>query len=191
MAVAIAEGRESNIGGLIGLLADDFSLNVMGRRVDGVLHNMAAADLPGGAQRALLNSFLGFAFWDVLAFTVTSWRDIGEFDEIRVDRISPDDANSLHHGGAEDILKGVGLGHFAAFFSRKHRENDYLWGRLHGAERLIDIVISSAALEGAAGGIDVPAMKRRAFTAILEAEALHLGKSQRLLDELREEIAAL
>ncbi|MFP6706751.1 MAG: patatin-like protein [Alphaproteobacteria bacterium] len=191
MAVAIAGGRETNIGGLIGLLADDFSLNVMGRRVDGVLHNMAAADLPGGAQRALLNSFLGFAFWDVLAFTVTSWRDIGEFDEIRVDRISPDDANSLHHGGAEDILKGVGLGHFAAFFSRKHRENDYLWGRLHGAERLIDIVISSAALEGAAGGIDVPAMKRRAFTAILEAEALHLGKSQRLLDELREEIAAL
>jgi hypothetical protein len=191
MAVAIEAGRESNIGGLIGLLADEFSLNVMGRRADKVLHNMAAAALPGRAQRALLNSFLGFAFWDVLAFTVTSWRDIGEFDEIRVDRISPDDANSLHHGGAEDILKGVGLGNFAAFFSRQHRENDYLWGRLHGAERLIDIVISSAALEGAAGGIDVVAMKRRAFTVILEGEALHLGKSQRLLDELREEIAAL
>ena len=191
MAAAIEEGQDSNIGGLIGFLADDFALGNMGRRVDQVLHNMAAASLPGPAQRGLLNAFLGFAFWDVLAFTVTSWRDIGEFDEIRVDRISPDDANSLHHGGAEDILKGVGLGHFAAFFSRQHRENDYLWGRLHGAERLIDIVISSAALDGAAEGIDAIAMKRRAFAAILEAEAMHLGKSAELLAALHQEIAAL
>jgi patatin-related protein len=191
MAAAIEEGRDSNIGGLIGFLADDFALGNMGRRVDQVLHNMAAASLPGPAQRGLLNAFLGFAFWDVLAFTVTSWRDIGEFDEIRVDRISPDDANSLHHGGAEDILKGVGLGHFAAFFSRQHRENDYLWGRLHGAERLIDIVISSAALDGAADGIDAVTMKRRAFAAILEAEAMHLGKSAELLAALHQEIAAL
>ncbi|MBT4487437.1 MAG: patatin-like protein [Rhodospirillaceae bacterium] len=191
MAVAIEAGRESNIGALIGLLADDFALSGMGRRVDQALHHMAGTELPGEAQRALLNSFLGFAFWDVLAFTVTSWRDVGEFDEIRVDRISPDDANSLHHGGAEDILKGVGMGHFAAFFSRRHRENDYLWGRLHGAERVIDIVMSSAKLEGAGGNIDVVAMKRRAFTAILEAEALHLPNSGDLLAELRQEIATL
>ena len=138
-----------------------------------------------------MNSFLGFAFWDVLAFTVTSWRDIGEFDEIQVDRISPDDAKSLHHGGAEDILKGVGLGHFAAFFSRRHRENDYLWGRLHGAERVIDIGIDSAKLEGAAEGIDIIAMKRRAFMAILESEAVHLEKSGELLAELRDEISGL
>ena len=140
---------------------------------------------------ALLQSFLGFAFWDVLAFTVTSWRDVGEFDEIRVDRISPDDANSLQRGGAEAILKGVGLGHFAAFFSRRHRENDYLWGRLHGAERLIDIIISSAELEGAAKDIDVRAVKKRAFTAILDTDSQHLGMSADLLAELRQEIAAL
>ena len=29
------------------------------------------------------------------------------------------------------------LGHFGAFFSREGRENDYLWGRLDTAERLI------------------------------------------------------
>ena len=29
------------------------------------------------------------------------------------------------------------LGHFGAFFSRPGRENDYLWGRLDTAERLI------------------------------------------------------
>ncbi|MBT7665142.1 MAG: patatin-like protein, partial [Rhodospirillaceae bacterium] len=159
MAIAIEGGQESNIGALIGLLADDFSLSGVGQRVDHMLDQAASADLPLEAQRSLLNSFLGFAFWDVLAFTVTSWRDVGEFDEIRVDRISPDDANSLRHGSADTILKGVGLGHFAAFFSRRHRENDYLWGRLHGAERLIDIVVDSAALEGAAANIDIRAIK--------------------------------
>ena len=55
----------------------------------------------------------------------------------------------------------------------------------------VDIVISSAKLEGAAANIDAVAMKRRAFTSILEAEALHLGKSSNLLAELRQEIAAL
>ncbi len=191
MAAAIEAGRESNIGALIGLLADDFSLSGMGNRVDLALHEMAGTGLPKEAQRALLNSFLGFAFWDVLAFTVTSWRDVGEFDEIRVDRISPDDADSLRQGGAKEILKGVGLGHFAAFFSRRHRENDYLWGRLHGAERLIDIVLSSANLESTALEIDPIAVKRRAFATILQAEALHLGKSGDLLTQLRQEIAAL
>ncbi len=191
MAAAIESGRDHNIGALIGLVADDFALSGLSRRVDQMLDQATNTDLPAEAGQVLLNSFIGFAFWDVLAFTVTSWRDIGEFDEIRVDRISPDDANSLNRGGAEAILKGVGLGHFAAFFSRRHRENDYLWGRLHGAERLIDIVINCAELEDAAGGIDVVAMKKRAFTAILDSEALHLGKSADLLADLRREIAAL
>ena len=191
MAAAIESGREVNIGALVGLLADDFSLGSIGQQVDLVLEETSHSALPSDARQALLNSFIGFAFWDVLAFTVTSWRDIGEFDEIRVDRISPDDAVSLHKGGAEAILKGVGLGHFAAFFSRRHRENDYLWGRLHGAERLIDIVVNCAELEDAADEIDVVTLKKRAFLAILDAEALHLGKSADLLAKLRQEIAAL
>jgi len=191
MAVAIQAGREGNIGALIGLVADDFGLSGVGHRVDRVLERTSKSVLPEDAQQALLHSFLGFAFWDVLAFTVTSWRDVGEFDEIRVDRISPDDADSLHRGGEEDILKGVGLGHFAAFFSRRHRENDYLWGRLHGAERLIDIIISSAELDGAAQDINVRAVKKRAFNAILDAEAMHLGLSAELIAGLRQEIAAL
>ena len=173
------------------MLANDFGLSDIAYRVDQVLKNVTSSDLPKSAQREILNSFLGFAFWDVLAFTVTSWRDIGEFEKIRVDRISPDDAKSLHHGGAEDILKGVGLGHFAAFFSRRHRENDYLWGRLHGAERVIDIVMSSAELENAAPDINVIDLKRRAFMSILESEAEHLELSGELMAELRNEVSRL
>ena len=38
------------------------------------------------------------------------------------------------------MLQGVKLGNFGAFFRRADRENDYLWGRLHAADRLIDLV---------------------------------------------------
>ena len=48
-----------------------------------------------------------------------------------------------------------------------------------------------AELEGVAQGIDIIAMKRRAFMAILESEATHLEKSGELLAELRDEISGL
>ena len=59
------------------------------------------------------------------------------------DRIAPDDARSIREGGAEATLKGIQFNNFGAFFSRAYRENDYLWGRLHSAERMIDIAISA------------------------------------------------
>src|SRR3546814_6138718 len=62
---------------------------------------------------------------------------------IQVDRIAPDDARSIREGGAEATLKGIQFNSFGAFFSRAYRENDYLWGRLHGAERMIDIIVST------------------------------------------------
>jgi Protein of unknown function (DUF3376) len=50
------------------------------------------------------------------------------------------------------------------------RENDYLWGRLHGAERLIDIVCGAAAAENALGGVDIKKIKMAAFRSILDTE---------------------
>ncbi len=43
----------------------------------------------------MLVNYLGFPFWDVLTFPVTSAREIGELNEILVDRISPQDARTL------------------------------------------------------------------------------------------------
>ena len=68
---------------------------------------------------------------------------LDEFDPIKVDRISPDDAVAIREGGTTATLKGIQFNSFGAFFSRAYRENDYLWGRLHGADRLIDIVVST------------------------------------------------
>ena len=91
-------------------------------------------------------------------------------------------------GGAAAMLKGVEFNSFGAFFSRAYRENDYLWGRLHGADRLIDIVASSVAGDGALAGGDLKAIKRRAFHTILDEEEARLPKVKALIDELRSEI---
>jgi patatin-related protein len=46
----------------------------------------------------------------------------------------------------EDKLAGLGLAHFAAFYKRSWRANDWMWGRLDGAARLVDILIDPWAM---------------------------------------------
>ena len=143
---------------------------------------------PGTGDVVLVN-YIGFPFWDVLTFSVTSWRDLGEFDEIRIDRISPEDARTLGRGAAA-ALKGTAFMHFGAFFSRAFRENDYLWGRLHAVDRLFDIVCDSAGPDALAE-LDVPAFKRHAFDLVLRAEEAHLPNVQALIADLRAELSHL
>ncbi len=38
-----------------------------------------------------------------------TWREVGEFNEILIDRISPQDANTLMDFGGSRSLKGVGF----------------------------------------------------------------------------------
>ena len=96
------------------------------------------------AVRCLL-AYLGFPYFDTATLPLLQGEGLDEFDPIKVDRIAPDDATSIRSGGAEATLKGIQFGTFGAFFSRAYRENDYLWGRLHGAERMIDITVSNSA----------------------------------------------
>jgi hypothetical protein len=112
---------------------------------------------------------------------------LDEFDPIKVDRISPDDCTSLRSGGAAAMLKGIEFNNFGAFFSRAYRENDYLWGRLHGAERMIDILLSTVK-EGDLPNIKelARATKFRAFAAILAEEEPHLKHVADLVAELKE-----
>lgn len=101
----------------------------------------------------------------MLTFTITNWRDLGEFNEIKIDRISPEDAVAIRRG---NTLKGVNLGRFGGFFSRAHRENDYLWGRLHAIDRLIDIVCDSALGRDRDDLVDRMALKLKAFKLVLD-----------------------
>jgi hypothetical protein len=147
------------------------------------------AALPTRALRnTLLRAYLGFPFFDIAMLPLLQGDGIDEYDEIKVDRLSPDDALSLRHiGGGR--LKGAQFSAFGAFFSRAYREHDYLWGRLHGAERLIDIVASSLPPEAELPATTLTDLKRRAFRAIVEAEREKLTTVPELLAALDKELA--
>jgi hypothetical protein len=126
-----------------------------------------------------------------LTFPITSARDIGELNEILIDRISPQDARALKGFDGIESLKGIGFGHFAAFLSRGYRENDYLLGRLHALDRLIDIVCDAAGTDAIKDRVDVLALKKRGFDRILDAEETHLTHSQDLIAALRRCVGAI
>jgi patatin-related protein len=149
----------------------------------------AFAGLGKGTRRNLLLAYLGFSFYDIATLPLLQGEGLDEFDPIKVDRIAPDDATSIRAGGIDATLKGVEFNSFGAFFSRAYRENDYLWGRLHGAERLIDIVLSTLPDGDIKPGMRAAA-KRAAFLAILDAEEPHLTAVPDLVASLRREIGA-
>ena len=144
------------------------------------------AQLPKDDRRKMLLAYLGYPFYDIATLPLLQGEGFDEFDPIKVDRISPSDATAIRTGGAGAMLKGIEFNSFGAFFSRAYRENDYLWGRLHGADRLVDIVASSVA--GALSAEELAAIKRRAFHAILDEEEGRLPQVKALIDELRVEI---
>jgi hypothetical protein len=135
-----------------------------------------------------LYAYLGFSFFDVLTLTVAQLRDLDEFDEVKVLRLSADDAVAIRSGGARATLKGTTFGYFGGFFSRRYRENDYLWGRLHSADRLVDVVMRAAFARDETHSIDVAAIKRRLFRVILEAEGTHLQRIDDIMAEISREI---
>ncbi len=88
-------------------------------------------------RRALLSRVLGFPIWDSLIFPTISLSDLPQFTPIEVAQFSPVAALALAPPPGRGKLIGVGLHHFGAFADRSARENDYLWGRLDGAELVL------------------------------------------------------
>ena len=180
-----------DIDQLIAGLDKEINLNASTRDVDELLASLDPAEWHSDARREVMVNYLGFPFWDVLTFSVTTARDAGELYEILVDRISPQDVSTLKGFDGAKSLKGIGFGQFAGFFSRSFRENDYLLGRLHALERLMDIVCDAAKIDPQRDGIDVLALKRRAFRRILDAEERHLPHSKELIAAIRRSIAEI
>jgi len=174
---------------LVETLGREINLAASTRDLDELLASLDPAAWKPEAWREVLVNYLGFPFWDVLTFSVATARDTGELHEILVDRISPQDVKALKEFGGIKSLKGTGFGHFAAFLSRGYRENDYLLGRLHAIDRLIDIVCDAAAVEP--GEIDVIGIKKRAFLRVIDLEEKYLTGSKKLIARLRHSIKKL
>ena len=187
-ADGLVEQHGADIDRLIDRLAIEINLDATTRDLDVLLATLDVDEWHLDARRDVLVNYLGFPFWDVLTFPLMSTREIGEFNQILIDRISPQDARALKGFAGSASLKGVGFGHFAAFLSRAYRENDYLLGRLHALDRLIDIVCDSAGVEPQ-DKIDIMALKKRGFLRIIATEDRYLKQSRTLIRDLQKAIA--
>ena len=185
--LSVAEALDGPLAAIIGHLDLDHHTELL----DQTMVTFCCSLLPEKAWRQILDAYLGFPVWDVLTFNLTNWRQLGEFNEIRVDRMSHQEAPTLSFGRGDRKLKGLNFNHFGAFFSRSFRAHDYLWGRLHAMDRLIDIVMDAARIEGAGLDIHVQALKQKALQDILEAEEPHLPEVWDLIQTLKAEVAEL
>ncbi|MCW3849188.1 patatin-like protein [Sphingomonas sp. LB-2] len=183
----MARGLNGDAGPLLDAIAERMGLKALDGETDDRLSQGFSA-LSKELRRPLLLAHLGFPFFDIATLPLLQGDGLDEFDPIRVDRIAPDDACSIRQGGAETSLKGIQFNSFGAFFSRAYRENDYLWGRLHGADRLVDIILSTVPPDQRLPNERIAEIKRNAFHAILDEEEPRLRTIPGLFKELRVEI---
>lgn len=139
----------------------------------------AQPDLLSSDIAEITRGFLSYYYnqfddYDQIRFPIMYETDYGEADVVEVIRISPEDAVSLiderkeaqdKPGKARQKLAGISLHHFGAFLDRTWRQNDIMWGRLDGAERLI-----SGLLPGQLNQPIRHALTREAHLAILKEE---------------------
>jgi hypothetical protein len=168
-------------------LAELFDARKIDDEADARLTETLAA-FPKLERRSLILTYLGFPFYDIATLPLLQGEGLDEFDPVKVDRISPEDAATIRKGGAAATLKGIQFNSFGAFFSRAYRENDYLWGRLHGADRLVDIVVSALPEGSHLTPGTVTNLKREAFRAILAEERPRLKRIETLFDQLDREV---
>ncbi|GAC1575190.1 MAG: hypothetical protein NVS3B27_20650 [Novosphingobium sp.] len=187
--VAIAARACQDPDAVLAAIAERRALTAIDLTVDAMLVE-ALVVMDKVLRRRVLLAYLGFPFFDVATLPLLQGDGLtangGEFDPVKIDRISPDDAPSIRPGGTFACLRGVEFFNFGAFFSRAYRENDYLWGRLHGAERVIDLIAST--VEEPLPAPVIRRAKQQAFLAVLESERDQLkaepGLVQRLIDEV-------
>jgi hypothetical protein len=186
-ARAAARIAVEQMGPALDWVADTRDLAALDKAADARLAAAFTA-LPKTERRQMLFAYLGFPFYDTAVLPLLQGEGLDEFDPVKVDRIAPEDARAIRSGGAEASLKGIQFNSFGAFFSRAYRENDYLWGRLHGADRLIDIVASTLPTGRALRPGALAGLKRDIFRAILAEERERLTHIPELFETLAREI---
>lgn len=159
---------------------------------DAVLSSALVLNLAPRCRSAILTGYLGYFYWDIILRPAVNALSLeaGPIEEILIDRISPDDIVNLAPPQGTRMLLGGMLAGFGGFLSRATRENDYLWGRLHGVERLFDILASTLPAD-TRDTLDLRALKKAAFECVIEEESGRLSLIPELLAQLREAIAAL
>jgi len=108
-AASFVEQHIAKLDRLIEQLAVEIDLNASTREIDDLLASLDPAEWHPEARREVLVNYLGFPFWDVLTFPMTRAREMGELNEILIDRISPQDARTLSGFDGVESLKGIAI----------------------------------------------------------------------------------
>ena len=132
-------------------------------------------------RKGVMLRYLGFPFWDAMIYPATRLSEAGELRPLDIVRMSPNDSTALGLRTAKDKLKGVQYAHFGAFLHRDWRENDYLWGRLDAAERLVGLVLRKPNEECRAEDWEVKPL----LAAILREEQSVLTSIPELIGQLK------
>jgi patatin-related protein len=140
-------------------------------------------------KQALLSRYLGFPLWDGLIFPTISLTELPQLTPIGVAQFSPLAATALYaveNGKKTAKLKGIPLHHFAAFMNAASRENDYLWGRLDGAELILRNLqaVDDTRHAASAGPTTTLPPLAEAFTCVLNTETA----LKRIPNELRDSL---
>ena len=134
---------------LLKALASSLDLDELDREIDAAVYRFCDAldgdstspRTHGGVtlRQVFLTDYVAFPAYDVLLFSPTT-ADLAPdpLTRVRIERISPRDAPTL-----KDAFEGLRSRRFMGllgFFNRGFREHDYLWGRLNGADRIVDLL---------------------------------------------------
>ena len=170
---------------MLRLLSRALRLPAFDKTTDTLFAEHCAKLTDANLRDSVLADYAGFALYDVLLTSGGSdMQDTDPLTRLRIERISPEDSMGLR-----DQFQGLrsrDLMSFAGFFNRSFREHDYLWGRLNGADRCVDLLSKAAGdLLDDAGKAR---LRRELFTTILDSEEPKLTKAKRLLNRLRVEL---
>ena len=108
------------------------------------MHDSTLDTKEGKLMRSILGEYyVYFDLFDQMSFPLYHDANIGEPSTVEVVRISPEDAHSLvyEQRDSKHKLAGTALFNFGAFIEKSWRLNDFMWGRLDGAERLIQTLL--------------------------------------------------
>ncbi|MCP4623344.1 MAG: patatin-like protein [bacterium] len=117
---------------------------------DAVANDVSIALADASSENSAIADKLSFIYRhaydlrDSLTFPLLAGGNFGEGSDIGIFRISPIDAASLWDRQTQSEktkLAGVALGAFGGFLDRQWRQNDIMWGRLDGAERVISALL--------------------------------------------------
>lgn len=192
-AARYARNNIADITQVIAAIGEVCGLVGTNEELDAVLGSPLMAAMNPACRRTILNGYLGWPYWDVVMLPVMNalGLDSNAFEEVLVDRISPNDARTVCTDDGCGELHGEAVIGFGGFLSQGARENDYLWGRIHGIDRLIDLVAS--AIDPLQGDEfpDIGALKKRAFEAMLQQETDRLSTIPKVLEAVSAAVSKL